>query len=329
MKKIRKSLRIKFLLSLIKLYYFKGGQTLSLFKFLDSNFLSHPNHPSCVAGFDTYNGYQFKVVSNTATVIATDTEAKTANINVMMNIIDKPEIWNTDEYKVTSGQYIRAFKLKDYAGLKISMSQDLVYFRDIGTKQVETATVVGTIGAAGQGNSTIIVTASGMTGSPKTVSVAVANNDSATSVAGKIATALIADANIGNVTTGYFTVTTTGATVILTANIAKVNDTTMNISIDNGTCSGLTAAPTSANTTAGKIPITTNALMWADLTAGDYLVPRVTDDTDYTAKWKKVSSVSGYGLYLEVVKKTALGTFTADSTGGTVLGGLVCRIVTV
>jgi hypothetical protein len=126
-----------------------------------------------------------------------------------------------------------------------------VTFDSLGTvicvQQVETATVVGTIGPAGAGNATVIVTASGMTGSPKTLSVAVANNDTASQVATKIRTAMNADTDITN----FFTVGGSGAAVSLTTKVARANDTTLNISIANGTCTGLTAAPTSANTTAG------------------------------------------------------------------------------
>jgi hypothetical protein len=116
-----------------------------------------------------------------------------------------------------------------------------------GTPQVETATVLGTIGASGVGNATVIVTAAGMTGSPKTFNVAVANNDTAAQVAGKIRTALAADAAV----TALFTVGGAGADVVLTRLAGAANDSTLNISIANGTCTGLTAAPTSANTTPG------------------------------------------------------------------------------
>lgn len=120
----------------------------------------------------------------------------------------------------------------------------------LGQKQVETATVLGSIGASGAGNATVIVTAAGMTGSPKTVSVPVANNDTAVQVAGKIRTALAADANVG----AFFDVSGTGADVVLTRKEAAANDSTMNISIANGTCAGLTGAPTSSNTTMGIAP---------------------------------------------------------------------------
>lgn len=114
-------------------------------------------------------------------------------------------------------------------------------------QQVETATVVGTIDPAGAGNATVIVTAAGMVNSPKTLSVAVANNDTASQVATKIRTALNADTDVTN----FFTVGGSNADITLTTKIAVANDTTLNMSIANGTCTGLTAAPTSANTTAG------------------------------------------------------------------------------
>lgn len=114
-----------------------------------------------------------------------------------------------------------------------------------GTLQVETATVVGTV--TGDGNAAVIVTAAGMTNSPKTIPVAVLNTDTASVVGGKIRTALGADVDV----IAFFTVSGAGANVILTRRAAAANDATLNISIDNDTCTGLTAAPTSSNTTAG------------------------------------------------------------------------------
>jgi hypothetical protein len=66
-------------------------------------------------------------------------------------------------------------------------------------------------------------------------------------VAGKIKTAMGNNANID----AYFTIGGSNAEIILTRKTAAANDATMNVSIDNDTCSGLTAAPTSVNTTAG------------------------------------------------------------------------------
>lgn len=302
---------------------------MSLFKTHDTNFIGKANHPNIVATVDTYPGYVFGITAGEAVAVADDTAALTAEFYVMTNIIDQPEILNTDDYHVSDGEHIRATRLKDLAELKVDMSQDLVYFRDTGTAQVETATVAGTIGVAGQGDAKVIVTANGMTGSPKTISVAVANDDTAADVAEKIRAALTSDANVGHTSTGFFVVSGETDKVILTVKTATANDTTMNISIADDTCDGLTAAPMSANTTPGKTPITTNALMWADLAAGDILVPRVTADTTNTMKWKKIAAATGYGTYLEVVKKTSLGAFTFEKATGVVLGGLLCKVKSV
>lgn len=114
-----------------------------------------------------------------------------------------------------------------------------------GVAQVETATVAGTV--TGSGNATVVVTAAGMTGSPKTISVAVLNGDTAAVVAGKIRAALAADTAV----TAMFQVSGATTAVVLTRTALAANDGTLNISVDNGTCTGLTTAATSANTTAG------------------------------------------------------------------------------
>jgi len=114
-----------------------------------------------------------------------------------------------------------------------------------GVAQVEDATVVGTITLTG--TATVIVTSAGMAGSPITLNVDVVGDDSATVVAGKIRAALNANAVIA----AKFTIAGTGAVVKLTAKVTAANDATANVDINNGTCTGLTDAPTSANTTAG------------------------------------------------------------------------------
>jgi len=116
----------------------------------------------------------------------------------------------------------------------------------LSSAQVEKATVVGTIST--EGNATITVTATGMTGSPKAVTVAVALADDASAVAGKIRTALNADSAI----TDLFTVGGTGAEVTLTRKTAANHDSTLNIAIANGTCAGLTADATSDTVTYGS-----------------------------------------------------------------------------
>jgi hypothetical protein len=122
-----------------------------------------------------------------------------------------------------------------------------------GVAQVETATVAGTIGGSGAGNVSAIVTSAVMSNSPKTVLVPVANSDTATIVAAKIRSALMADADVSR----YFYVSGTGTAVILTAKDAAANDGTLNIALDNATSTGLTTAATSANTTPGYAAGTT------------------------------------------------------------------------
>lgn len=115
----------------------------------------------------------------------------------------------------------------------------------IGTQQVETATAAGSI--TGSGNATVVVTAAGMTNSPKTVSVAVTNGDTAATWAGKVRTALAADIDVAS----FFVISGSSTSIVLTTRAAAANDSSMNISLDNGTCTGITTAATSANTTAG------------------------------------------------------------------------------
>jgi hypothetical protein len=111
--------------------------------------------------------------------------------------------------------------------------------------QVETATAAGTI--TGNGNAAVVVTAAGMTGSPKTINVAVLNNDTAAQWAVKVRAALALDADV----TALFDVSGATTAIILTRKINAANDATLNIALDNGTCTGITTAATSANTTAG------------------------------------------------------------------------------
>ena len=165
---------------------------MSMFKFHDSNFLGKSNHPEITATVDTYNGNQFKLVGDTAVPHATAAEVQAGDGYVMMNIIDKPEILNTDDYKVVSGEYIRAFRLKDFVGEKVDLTADIV-----------------------------------------------------------------SDA-------------------------------------------------------------------FADIAVGDTLVGRSSADTTSPMEWKKLADVTGYEVYLKVIKKTTFGLFTID---GTVAGGYLCKIV--
>lgn len=115
-----------------------------------------------------------------------------------------------------------------------------------GTAQVETATVVGTISTAG--NAAVVVKSALF--EDQTLSVAVSLSDAAEAVAEKIRAAMLLNASIVEA----FTVGGTGAEIVLTAKAAAANDNTLNISIDNDDCAGLTTAATSVDTTAGVAP---------------------------------------------------------------------------
>ena len=128
-----------------------------------------------------------------------------------------------------------------------------------GTIQVETATAAGTI--TGSGNAEVIVTAANVPGSPLTFSVAVESGDLPAEWAAKVRTALAADATLSQ----YFDVggSLTGITLSSKPTLSHTvqgasigaypaNDATLNISLDNDTCTGITTAATSADTVAGS-----------------------------------------------------------------------------
>lgn len=177
-----------------------------------------------------------------------------------------------------------ATKIVSFEALVVGSASDLVLdLSDLdntgstawtaGTAQVETATAVGTI--TGDGDAEVIVTASGMTGSPKTIDVAVLSGDTASDWAAKVRTALAADAAVS----ALFNVSGGGAAIVLTrkptnsysvkgasVGVYPANDATLNISLDNGTCTGITTAATSANTTSG---VATAGAYAPDLTGDD------------------------------------------------------------
>lgn len=126
---------------------------------------------------------------------------------------------------------------------------------DAGTAQIETATAAGTLSGA-SGNVAVVITSAILTGSPLTVQVATTTGDTAAVWAGKVRTALGLVAAI----TDKFTVGGSTTTISLTVKAAYVraNDATLNISLDNGTSTGVTTVATSANTTAGVAPAVTS-----------------------------------------------------------------------
>ena len=136
-----------------------------------------------------------------------------------------------------------------------------------GTKQVETATAAGTITAAGTVD--VTVTSDRLYGSPLTIPVAVALSDTASDWAAKVRTALAADYQIARV----FTVGGTTTEITLTETISRANDSTLNIAIANGTATGVTAAPTSADPIVGVTGETVRINQFAWLPADSFTTP--------------------------------------------------------
>lgn len=116
----------------------------------------------------------------------------------------------------------------------------------MGTRQVETATGVGTV--TGAGNVRVTLTASGMDGSPLAIDVPVTLGQTASQW---MATVRGYFNTIPQVQM-LFAVSGSGADMILTRRSPYAgNDSTLNIAIAQTTATGITAAPTSVNTTAG------------------------------------------------------------------------------
>jgi hypothetical protein len=116
----------------------------------------------------------------------------------------------------------------------------------MGTRQVETATGVGTV--TGAGNVRVTLTASGMDSSPLAIDVPVTLGQTASQWMATVRDYFSTAPQVQM----YFVVSGSGADMILTRRSPYAgNDSTLNIAIAQTTATGITAAPTSTNTTAG------------------------------------------------------------------------------
>lgn len=183
----------------------------------------------------------------------------------------------------------------------------------IGARQVETATVVGTVTNAG--NIHVVCTSTSLiAGSPLQTVVAVLLNDTADMVAEKIRVAL----NLVAAITLNYVVNGSGPEVVLTAKLAAANDGNLNIDYHmDGATAGLTDDLTSTGTTAG-IAATTIAAV------SDFGGPGLSMDTDDVtthdsgAAWEEhVGTVLRSGeLTLEIVYDPVADTHDATATTG-------------
>jgi hypothetical protein len=120
-----------------------------------------------------------------------------------------------------------------------------------GVAQVETATVVAASGCTSAGNCTITFTSANVTGSPVSVVVPLTT---ASNTQALVTAALVAGIAANAAIAAKFDVVRNGSTIVATAKVDSngnfvADDGTLNIAIPSGL--GITAAPTSANTTAG------------------------------------------------------------------------------
>lgn len=134
--------------------------------------------------------------------------------------------------------------------------------QNVGVAQAMVCTIAGAVESDGAGDIDVTVTADGLEGGSKTVSVAVANSDDATAIATAIKTALDADADIGHSDTGMFTVTRSNAILTLTKKTEAANDTTMALAVETDTAEFATAlSATAGSPTAGVAPYTRDVLV--------------------------------------------------------------------
>ena len=147
-----------------------------------------------------------------------------------------------------------------------------------GNAQVETATVVAAGGITTNGTATATVTATGMTGSPKVISVPL--NTIQHTTANLIAVAFTAALNADSAYSALFTATASGAAIITTRKpsstytlngtsvpVHAANIANLNLAIYKGSSEGITTAATSADTTSGVATVGCNV---PDLDGNDF-----------------------------------------------------------
>lgn len=185
-----------------------------------------------------------------------------------------------------------------------------------GTAQVDTNTVTAASGITANGNAQIIITCAGMTGSPKTINVPVTT--AAHTTATLIATALRAAAAADSAVAAKLTIGGTGADITATVKatstytvngtsvpVYPANDATLNIAIQNGTCTGITTAGTSTNTTAGVA----TAGVYAPKLSGLDFEGQATGGLSYLYAWF-VKNSEDSSCDIQITSNTKLANFT-------------------
>ncbi len=159
-----------------------------------------------------------------------------------------------------------------------------------GTKQVEKNTVVaaGNITLAGLAKS--VITGAGITGSPVTVQEYVDLGDTPAEVAAALASMIALEP----VVNALYDVTADGADIVFTRKVEAANDATLNFTIENDTCEGITNDTSSTDTTPGVAP--DDAASWA-------AKARTAIGLDATVS--AYADVSGAGTSIKLTKKVS------------------------
>lgn len=146
------------------------------------------------------------------------------------------------------------FPAVPYKRFRLIADTDIWVKFNVGTQQVETATIV-TANVTVAGNAAVTVTGAGISGSPVTLNVPVTTTDTTPAlVAAKIVAFMQTDTGAAaTAVRALYYVSGGGATIVLTRITPAADDGTLNVAIATGTATGITAAPASANTTAGVL----------------------------------------------------------------------------
>ncbi|MCH7320595.1 S-layer homology domain-containing protein [Solibacillus sp. MA9] len=194
-------------------------------------------------------------------------------------------------------------------------------------KQVETLTIDANA-AVNTGDAIVTVKAAGFNGgAPLDINVRVEVGQDADTVAASVVKALKANSTV----TGFFTVTGTADEVILTANTAAGDDSTMNIAIAGGSHNVVTGVAASVDTKAGELTAeTVDVKITTGATNAGTVTATVTDgassktvtfqvaanDTANQVATKLAIALSADSRY--VITQTALDTVTlTNKTAGT------------
>jgi len=182
-----------------------------------------------------------------------------------------------------------------------------------GTRQVMTATVATP--SVADGDVVVTVTAANMGGTPKDVTVTVANEDTVAQVATKLRAALAADANVG----AYFNITVSGAVVTLTRKTHAANDPAMALAVKtDASNTGVTV--TSAITVQGALATSCTITLTPEVSYAatpvvcgvPRHVPDAAGSAATTMTWK-VTSQSTSAIVLAVTLDRAPGAGKTDT----------------